>query len=98
MRTDKELDDLLDSYSVSSAGPGLKYRIAQQARKNSPWAELLAVLGGWRFAGPALAFSMMCGIGAQLWLEQDSVYSNTGADETVWSLAMLDTTQDWNYE
>ncbi|MGJ8687217.1 MAG: hypothetical protein ACSHWQ_07040 [Spongiibacteraceae bacterium] len=96
MNTDKELDDLLNTYSVSPASLGLQQRILQVSRKPSPWAELLAVLGGWQIAGPALAASILCGVATQLWWDQAATDVMTG--DSVWALAMLDETQEWTYE
>ena len=94
MNTDKELDNLLDAYQVAPTSSHLKRRILDRATRPSPWAEFLIAMGGWRIAGPALAASLMCGVVSQLWWNQSVSYSV--AEDSVWTLAMLNTTQEWS--
>lgn len=96
MSTDKELDNILNAYRVAPASAALRQRIVQNASRPSPWAELLAAIGGWRIAGPALAASLMFGVVSQLWWTQSVSYSV--AEDSVWTLAMLNTTQEWANE
>ncbi len=97
MTSDKELDDLLNSYSVAPASLGLQQNILQATRPSSPWAELLGLFGGWKIAGPALAASVLCGVITQLWWSQQ-VTATSATDESVWTLAMLDSSEVWTYE
>ncbi|MDF1692401.1 MAG: hypothetical protein P1U47_08520 [Zhongshania sp.] len=96
MSTDTELDNLLNAYRVAPASAALRQRIVQNASRPSPWAELLAAIGGWRIAGPALAASLMFGVVSQLWWTQS--VSHSVAEDSVWTLAMLNTTQEWANE
>ena len=96
MNTDKELDELLNSYRVDSASTALQQRIKKRVRKPSPWSELLELLGGWKIAAPALAFSVLCGVSSQLWWMQNT--PNNEQNDSVWTLALLDSTQDWSDE
>lgn len=95
---DKALDALLDSYQVEAANPALQQRILLQAvSRPRPWRELLELLGGWRVAGPAFALSVSLGI-CTPWLLGQSGSTVAISQDSVWTVAGLDSAQDWTYE
>lgn len=96
MSTDKEFDNLLNAYQVVPASSRLTRRILDSATRPFSWAELVAAMGGWRIAGPALAASLMCGVASQLWWTQSASYQVP--EDSVWTLAMLNTSPEWRYE
>jgi hypothetical protein len=96
MKSVKEIDDLLDTYTVTPASPELRQRIFQLSRQPSAWGELLAVIGGWQVAAPALAASLVLGVAVQLWFGQTA--TDIAANDSVWAMAMLEGTQEWDNE
>lgn len=95
---DPDLARQLDAYQVPAASLSLQQRIlAQAVPRPQPWRELLDTLGGWRVAGPAFAFSVCLGVATALWL---SPASNDPmlTQESVWTMAGLDSSLDWTHE
>lgn len=94
---DRDLDDLLDAYRVAPADLALQKSILASATVSAhPWRELLQVLGGWRIAGPAFALSVSLGVSTALLLMPPS--TDGLAQDSVWTLAGLDASQDFNDE
>lgn len=93
---DDDLDRLLNSYRVAPSSFKLKQSILASVDRGDPWRDLLALFGGWRFAGPVLAFSLICGVCAPLLLLQPLTASPT--QDTLWAMAGLDSSEDWSYE
>lgn len=102
--TERQLDEWLDSYAVPPAGKHLRNRILTAAREQPPHGlqavfgaiqELILAIGGWRIAGPALALSLIMGIGLNLYISSSA---QPGPTVTVWQLSMLSTAQDLHNE
>ncbi len=94
----QDLNQWLDSYQVAPADMAVQQRIITSiVSRPQPWRELLQVLGGWRIAGPAFALSVSLGIGTPLWLGQNGNTTSI-AQDSVWTVAGLDSSQDWTYE
>ncbi|MGJ8669021.1 MAG: hypothetical protein ACSHXK_05990 [Oceanococcus sp.] len=95
---EKDLGNVLNAYQVKPADMAMQQRIlAVPVRNPRVWRELLDVLGGWRIAGPAFALSVSLGICTPLILGQQSSTISSSQD-SVWTVAGLDTSQDWTYE
>lgn len=102
---DDPLDQMLAQYRVEPANPDLRERILasariqdqQPVRTSALFKELLRSIGGWPIAGPALAFSLLCGVSIDLLTHTDGSSAATdtavsNADSTtIWELALLST-------